>query len=112
MRPLTRVRRSDAESITEGALMEEPVTSTLPIITDFGHGTTHFDLGTHQLGHSELWCSYNNTTVIVATVLLIAMSREREKPRRGTSRYTFAARRKRQQRFERAFSITQMQLVH
>jgi hypothetical protein len=92
--------------------MEEPVTSILSDITKFGHGITHFDFGPHQPDQSELWCSYNNTIVIVVIVLLIPMPRERGKPRRGAAWYAFDARRKRQQRFERALSMARTQLVH
>jgi hypothetical protein len=92
--------------------MKEPVLSILPDINEIYYGLTYFDLVSHQLGYFELWCIYKNITIILAIEFHTPMPRERGKPRSGSAWYTFAACQKKQQRFERALSMAQTQLVH
>jgi hypothetical protein len=96
MRLLTHVRSLDAQRIKEGALMEEPTTSTFSDINELCYGITHFDLRPYQPCYFELWCNYKNIVVTLAIALHIPMSRERGKPHKGSAWYTFAPRQKRQ----------------
>jgi hypothetical protein len=105
MSPRMQVKRTDAQHTKKVALMVDPVISILMNINDFGRGKTHFKFELQKPGISELWCTYSNVIVALVIVLLIHMLRERGKPRRGTAWFSFDARRKRQQRFERALSM-------
>jgi hypothetical protein len=72
----------------------------------------HFEFDRPKSEISEHWCRGSHPVEVLVIALLIYMLRERGRPHRGIAWYAFDARRKRQQRFQRALSMAQMQRIH
>jgi hypothetical protein len=72
----------------------------------------HFEFDRSNSEISKRWCRGSHLVEVLVIALLIYMSRERGRPRKGAAWYAFVAHWKRHHRFERAFSMARTQRIH
>jgi len=111
-RPLARVKGTESQRTQYMILMAGLVTLLLMNIFYFGKEGAHFEMKPQNLSILELWCKCSCLIAARTIAWHLHMPCEQGKPRKGASWYASTACRKRQQNFERAFSMAQTQLVH